>query len=82
MVPYWIGVDNRPGAMPLTDFDWPDNPLLIFGHENGGLDFLPELAYSCRDIVYIPQIGSCRSLNVAVAAGITMFDLANKKGWL
>ncbi len=78
----WVGVDNRPGATPLTDFDWPDRPLLVFGHENGGLDFLPELAYSCRDIVYIPQIGSCPSLNVAVAAGIAMFDLANKKGWI
>lgn len=78
----WVGVDNRPGAVPLGDFDWPENPLLVFGHENGGLDFLPELAYNCKHIVFIPQTGSCRSLNVAVAAGITTFDLANKKGWL
>ena len=77
----WVGIDNRPGAEPLPDFVWPENPLLVFGHEHGGLDFLPELAYSCKHIVYIPQMGSCRSLNVAVAAGITMFDLAAKKGW-
>ncbi len=78
----WVGIDNIPGATPLPDFEWPEKPLLVFGHENGGLDFLPELSYSCKNIVFIPQIGSCRSLNVAVAAGITMFDLANKKGWL
>ncbi len=78
----WVGVDNLPGATPLSEFEWPAKPLLVFGHEQGGLDFLPELSYSCKNIVFIPQTGSCRSLNVAVAAGITMFDLANKKGWL
>ena len=76
------GVDNLPGATPLPDFEWPEKPLLVFGHENGGLDFLPNLAYSCKHLVFIPQIGSCRSLNVAVASGITTFDLASKKGWL
>ena len=78
----WIGVDNLPGATPLPKFNWPDRPLLVFGHENKGLDFLPDLAYNCKNIVFIPQMGSCRSLNVAVAAGITMVDLANKKGWI
>ncbi len=78
----WVGIDNIPGATPLPEFKWPKKPLLVFGHENGGLDFLPELSYSCKNIVFIPQMGSCRSLNVAVASGITMFDLANKKGWL
>lgn len=78
----WVGIDNRPGAVPLTSFEWPDNPLLIFGHEGEGLDFLPHLAYHCKHVVMIPQIGSVRSLNVGVAAGITMYDLCTKKGWL
>lgn len=78
----WVGIDNREGAQPLSRYDWPENPLLVFGHEGKGLDFLPELPYLCRDIVFIPQIGSCRSLNVGVASGIIMYDLAAKKGWL
>ena len=78
----WIGIDNRDGAIPMSDFEWPENPLLVFGHEREGLDFLPELPYHCTSVVMIPQTGSVRSLNVSVAAGITMYDLSNKKGWL
>jgi len=78
----WVGIDNRPGAVPITSFEWPENPLLIFGHENGGLDFLPELPYNCSSIVMIPQTGSVRSLNVGVASGVAMYDLSLKKGWL
>lgn len=78
----WIGVDNRPGSVPMSSFEWPEHPLLVFGHEKEGLDFLPELPYHCSSVVMIPQTGSVRSLNVAVAAGITMYDLSNKKGWI
>ncbi len=78
----WVGIDNRPDAVPITSFDWPENPLIIFGHERGGLDFLPELPYTCSSILNIPQLGSTRSLNVGVASGIAMYDLCNKKGWL
>lgn len=78
----WVGVDNQPGAVSLPDFQWPESPLLVFGHERAGLDFLPDLAYHCKHIVMIPQVGSVRSLNVGVAAGIVMYDLCHKKGWL
>jgi tRNA G18 (ribose-2'-O)-methylase SpoU len=78
----WVGVDNRPGATPLSEFDWPSKPLLIFGHEQKGLDFLPDLAYHCRHVLMIPQAGSTRSLNVSIAAGIAYYDLTCKKGWI
>jgi len=80
----WIGVDNRPGAVKITDFPWETQkpPLLLFGHENSGLDFLPGLADYCSQVVSIPQTGSVRSLNVSVAAGILMYDLCVKRGWL
>jgi tRNA G18 (ribose-2'-O)-methylase SpoU len=78
----WVGIDNRPGSVPMTTFEWPERPLLLFGHEQAGLDFLPELPYNCKHIVNIPQIGSVRSLNVGVAAGIAMYDLCMKRGWL
>lgn len=78
----WIGIDNREGSVPISDFVWPAQPLIVLGHENSGLDFLPELPYHCTSIVMIPQLGSVRSLNVSVAAGIAMYDLCNKRGWL
>lgn len=75
----WIGIDNRPGAISMHDFKWPTKPLLIFGQEKDGLDFLPDLAYHCKHVVYIPQMGSVRSLNVSVAAGIAYYDLCYKQ---
>lgn len=78
----WVGIDNRPGAVPISTFEWPLRPLFVFGHEKDGLDFLPELAYNCSSIVMIPQTGSVRSLNVGVASGIAMYDLSLKRGWL
>jgi len=78
----WIGIDNIEGSFPMTGFDWPDNPLLVFGHEREGLDHIPGLSQRCDKIVSIPQLGSVRSLNVAVAAGITMYDFCLKKGFL
>lgn len=78
----WVGIDNRPGSVPINEFEWPDRPLLVFGQERNGLDFLPQLPYYCKYVVSIPQIGSVRSLNVGVAAGIATYDLCTKKGWL
>lgn len=78
----WVGIDNRPNAVPLSDYKWPPRPLMVFGHENSGLDFLPELPNRCKDMIYIPQMGSVRSLNVGVAAGIAMYDYCLKGGYL
>lgn len=78
----WVGVDNRPEAVPISNYRWPSRPLMILGHENSGLDFLPELPHLCEDIVFIPQTGSVRSLNVGVASGIAMYDYCAKGGFL
>ena len=31
-----IGIDNVPGSVPITNFVWPTNPLLVFGDEGFG----------------------------------------------
>ena len=72
----FIGVDNIPGSVDFTDFDYPDNCLLIFGEE--GLGILPEIAELCSAIIYIPQYGSVRSLNVGTASGILVHDFVSK----
>jgi tRNA G18 (ribose-2'-O)-methylase SpoU len=75
----FVGVENSvPNAMPLAEFKWPSNTLLIIGEE--GVGITPETLALCDHCVYIPQFGSVRSLNAGVASGIVMNDLVTKIG--
>ena len=75
----FVGVENSvPAAMPLAEFKWPLNTLLIIGEE--GVGITPETLALCDHYVYIPQFGSVRSLNAGVASGIVMNDLITKIG--
>ena len=67
-----VAIDNVKGATSLPEFVWPKNPIMAFGQEQIGLP--PELLERAKHVVYIPQYGSVRSLNVASAASITMYD--------
>lgn len=59
-------------------FDWqPRFPVLIvFGHEVEGLP--AEIVERCNMRVRIPMIGTKRSLNVATAGGVAMYELFRK----
>jgi len=48
----------------------------VLGQEQVGIP--DELVALCDDMIYIPQYGSVRSLNVGVASGIAMYDLCSK----
>ena len=76
----WVAVDNIPGATPITEYDWKPNSFMIFGEEQRGVS--PLGLGMADDIVYIPQLGSVRSLNVSVASGIVMYDYLTKLGML
>lgn len=66
-----VGVDNINDAIPINNYDWSDDHvLMIFGQESNGIP--QELLDICDDIVYIKQYGSVRSLNVGTASGIIM----------
>jgi tRNA G18 (ribose-2'-O)-methylase SpoU len=59
-------------------FDWrPRFPVLVFfGHEVEGL---PEaIIAGCDTRVRIPMVGSKRSLNVATAGGVVLYELFRK----
>lgn len=76
-----IAIDNCEASIPrysITNFDWPDNTLMIFGEE--GIGLTKEILALCESMVYIPQLGSVRSLNVACASAICCFDYVSKKG--
>lgn len=71
-----IGVDNIPGAVKLSQVELPKDCVLVFGGEGPGLS--REMQAACQSIVAIEQLGSTRSVNVGVAAGIVMYQWATK----
>lgn len=66
-----VAVDNVGGAVPLATSPLPRDALLLFGAEGPGIS--AELLQKAATIVAIEQLGSTRSLNVGVAAGIAMY---------
>jgi tRNA G18 (ribose-2'-O)-methylase SpoU len=78
-----VGLENIEGAIPMFDYEWKiglnQNPktLICVGQESCGLP--SEILQKCDVLVEIPQFGSVRSLNVATAAGIAMYDFCQKK---
>ena len=73
-----MAIDNVPGAIPITSYQWDPETFMIFGEERRGLS--PMALGMADDIVYIPQLGSVRSLNVGTASGIVMYDYVTKLG--
>jgi TrmH family RNA methyltransferase len=47
------------------------------GNEQAGLS--PQLAKSCETLVKIPMAGRADSLNLAVATGIMLFEIARDR---
>jgi tRNA G18 (ribose-2'-O)-methylase SpoU len=66
-----IAVDIVEGAKSLSETKFPANAVLIFGAEGPGLS--KEMLSTAKETVMIEQFGSTRSVNVGVAAGITMY---------
>ena len=69
-----LGIDNVDGAKPIQEYTFEHNlkTLFVFGEEEIGL--CGELMEKCDDILYIPQFGSIRSINVACASAIVMYE--------
>lgn len=67
-----IAVDNQPSAINLSEVDFPEKAVLVFGGEGPGIS--AEMQAACETMVQIEQFGSTRSVNVGVAAGIVMYQ--------
>lgn len=60
------------GALPLPDFTFQANDLLLFGRESAGV---PEAVHAAADArVFIPIRAKTRSLNVVTAAAIGLAE--------
>jgi tRNA G18 (ribose-2'-O)-methylase SpoU len=69
-------VENSAHATDLYDWStsWP--VCLVFGHETSGVT--PAVAGRIATHVRIPMLGEKRSLNVATAAGVVLYELLRR----
>lgn len=75
-----FAIEQVEKSIPLHEFSFKDFDKLavIFGNEVTGVD--PEVLKHCDGSVEIPQFGMKHSLNISVAAGIVLWELAGKRG--
>jgi tRNA G18 (ribose-2'-O)-methylase SpoU len=69
-----IGIEQAEGAVCLRDFRIEKNTkyALVFGHELNGVD--QEVIDECDSVIEIPQSGTKHSFNIAVSAGIVLWE--------
>jgi 23S rRNA (guanosine2251-2'-O)-methyltransferase len=72
-----VAIETSPDAVDL--FEWtPQWPVcLVFGHEKDGVS--SGLAGCIETYVRIPMLGEKRSLNVATAAGVVLYELLRRR---
>ncbi|MBG0859354.1 MAG: RNA methyltransferase [Bacteroidales bacterium] len=70
-----VGVEQAEGSVPLRDFAIKKNQryALVFGHEVNGVG--QEVIDKCDYVIEIPQFGTKHSFNIAVSAGIVLWEL-------
>src|SRR4030042_2371552 len=71
-----IGIEQAEGSTPLGEFKVEKNNryALVFGHEVNGVD--QDIVNECDHVIEIPQFGTKHSFNIAVSAGIVLWELS------
>ncbi len=64
------------GAVDYDAIDWKSPRLLVIGSEANGLE--PEIVEQMDDVIRIPMESNVESLNLAVAAGVILFEAARQ----
>lgn len=64
-------------ATPITEFDFKDNDLLIFGNEANGLT--TKCISHCDELITIPILKPESCLNVGIAHGIGLYEVFRQK---
>jgi 23S rRNA (guanosine2251-2'-O)-methyltransferase len=70
-----IGIEQAEGAVALDKFkvERDKRYALVFGHEVNGVD--QEVLNRCDSCIEIPQFGTKHSFNIAISAGIVLWQL-------
>lgn len=75
-----ICIDIIDNAQSLNKADLPRGAIYVFGSESDGVS--DEMLAASKNVVYIEQFGSTRSVNVGVASGIFMYEWVRRSGIL
>lgn len=70
-----VGVELTESSIPIKDYKHPKQACYLLGAEDNGLT--KEAIEACQEIVILPGE---RSMNVAVAGSIVLYDRVNKCG--
>lgn len=73
-----LAAHPRPGAKKLSRVDLRGDCCLVFGAEGPGLT--EAVLAACDDAVKIPMPSHMNSLNVAVAAGVFLYEATRQRG--
>jgi 23S rRNA (guanosine2251-2'-O)-methyltransferase len=71
-----VGLDER-GAEPYDKVDYKMDCAVVLGAEGKGLHDL--VKKKCDFLVSIPMLGKVPSLNVSVAAGVVLYEIARQR---
>jgi 23S rRNA (guanosine2251-2'-O)-methyltransferase len=71
-----VGLDER-GTQSYDELDYNMDCAIVLGAEGKGLHDL--VRRKCDFVVSIPMLGRVPSLNVSVAGGIVMYELARQR---
>lgn len=74
---FWIAGADMGGFQPFYDADIPFPLVLVLGAEGKGLSRL--VREKCDLLLNIPMVNEVRSLNVAVAGGIIIYDIYRRR---
>jgi 23S rRNA (guanosine2251-2'-O)-methyltransferase len=75
---FWIIGAAGEGPESIYRFDWTRDLALVVGREDRGLTHI--VRERCHQLVTIPGTGQVDSLNVSVACGIVLSEIARQRG--
>ena len=73
----WAWAADGGAETPVWAADLTTGVALVFGSEGRGLR--PGVRRACDDAFVVPLVGNVESLNVSVAAGVTLFEAARQR---
>lgn len=75
---FWIGGSYLgENSKPYNKVDYSGSFAVIVGNEEKGIK--PLVAKNCDFLIYIPMMGKIQSLNVSVATGVLLFEIAKQR---